>query len=119
MKNIKAGERVGYDLTEAVSRNSKIAICPVGYWHGYPRSLSSIGHVILKGKVVKVLGRVSMDMIVIDVTDVPKVSVEDEVVLIGKSGSVEVSAEDISYLTDASWYEIVTRLNPLIKRIYL
>lgn len=119
IKNIKAGSRVGYDLTEAMSRDSKIAVCPVGYWHGFPRALSSIGRVIIRGKSAKVLGRISMDMIIVDVTGISKAVVEDEAVLIGKSGSEKFSAEDFARLSDASWYEVITRLNPLIKRIYI
>jgi len=119
IKKIPAAGRVGYDFTETVSKGAAIAVCPIGYWHGYPRSLSSVGRVLVKGQMSKVLGRVSMDMIAIDVTGIPKLSVEDEVILIGKKGVAEVSAEDVAYLADASWYEIIARLNPFIKRIYI
>ena len=118
VKRIPKGSKVGYDLTETVLRDSTVAVCPVGYWHGFPRNLSSVGQVLVGGHRAKVLGRVSMDMMTIDITDVPNISVEDEVVLIGKQGGVEISAPDVAYLADASWYEVVTRLNPLIKRIY-
>lgn len=116
LKNLPKGSKVSYDLTEELIRNSKIAILPVGYWHGFPRSLSSIGRVLINGKEVKVLGRVTMDMIIVDVTDVEDIKMGDEVVLIGKGGKVEISADDLAYLTDGSSYEIVTRLNPLMRR---
>ena len=119
IKNIKSGSRIGYDLTETVWRDSKIAVCPVGYWHGFPRALSCIGGVLIKGKKSKVLGRVSMDMIALDITGISNARVEDEAVIIGRSDSEEISAEDFARLSDVSWYEAITRLNPLIKRIYI
>ncbi|OHA26101.1 MAG: alanine racemase [Candidatus Taylorbacteria bacterium RIFCSPHIGHO2_02_FULL_46_13] len=118
VKKVKKGERVGYDLTEMLERDSKLAVAPIGYWHGFPRALSSVGHVIVRGTRVHVIGRVSMDMIVIDVTDVPKAEVGDEVTLLGRDGSEEITADELGLLCDTVNYEIVTRLNPLIKRIY-
>jgi alanine racemase len=118
IKKIPRGDRVGYDFTETLSGNTTIAVCPVGYWHGYPRALSGIGRVLVNGKEVKILGRVSMDMIVIDITSIPNVRVGDEIILLGSDSKSEVSAEGIATLLDASWYELVTRINPLIKRIY-
>ena len=117
IKSLPKGSKVGYDLTEMLNRSSRIAILPIGYWHGFPRSLSSIGKVLIKSNEVKVIGRVSMDMISVDVTDVKSVKVGDEVILIGKSKKSEISVDDMAYLNDTINYEIVTRLNPLIKRI--
>ena len=99
IKEIPAGSAVGYDLTERVSRKTKIAVLPIGYWHGYDRGLSSVGEVLIRGKRVKVLGRVSMDMTVIDVTDVPWVKDGDEVVLIGKQ---KKGREDASAIASTS-----------------
>lgn len=119
IKNLPPGSKIGYDLTETVNRQSRIAILPVGYWHGFPRALSSIGRVLVNGSEAKVLGRVSMDMISVDITDVKNVRIGDEVVLLGEQSGLKISADDIAYLSDAINYEIVTRLNPLIKRIVL
>ena len=119
MKIIEKGEGVGYDLSERVNRKTKIAIIPIGYWHGYPRALSSIGSVLVGGQRAKVLGRVCMDMIMVDVTDIKKVKVGDEVTLLGRDGQEEISANDLAVLSGTSCYEIVTRINPLIKRIYI
>ena len=117
IRNLHKGSKLGYDLTETLSRPTKVAVLPIGYWHGFPRSLSSIGKVLINGKGAKVLGRVSMDMVSVDVTDVKNVKVGDEAVIIGKSGKSEISADDVAYLSDTINYEIVTRLNPLIKRM--
>lgn len=118
VKKIPRGVTVGYDCTETMSKDSTIAICPIGYWHGYPRILSSIGRTIVNGNEARVLGRVSMDMIVLDISGISDVKVKDEVVLIGKEGKVAISAEDVADPVDMSPYELITRINPLIKRIY-
>jgi len=117
IKNIPKGSGIGYDLTEKLKRSSKIAVLPIGYWHGFARPLSSIGKVLIGSKEAKVLGRVSMDMISVDVTDIKNVKVGDLVTLIGKNGKLEISVDNIAYLRDTVNYEVVTCLNPLIKRI--
>ncbi|MBI2639529.1 MAG: alanine racemase [Candidatus Sungbacteria bacterium] len=126
IKEIPAGASIGYDLTERVTRKSAVAVLPVGYWHGLDRGLSSIGSVLVRGGRAKILGRVSMDMIVVDITDINnkvksqklKVKTGEEVVLIGKQGQVEVTAEEMARLIGTSPYEVLTRINPLIERIY-
>ncbi len=118
IKSAGKGERIGYDFTETLSKKTKVAILPIGYWHGYPRALSGIGRVLIKGKPAKVLGRVSMDMISVDVTGIKNAKIGDEAVLIGKSGRNSVTADDLARYCDTTNYEIVTRLNPLMERIY-
>jgi alanine racemase len=118
IKNIKKGERIGYGLTELLRRDTKVAILPVGYWHGYKWALSSVGNVLINGQRCRVLGRVSMDMITIDVTDIKNVRIGDEVFLLGSSRNETVSAEELALLSNSYNYEIITQLNPLMKRIY-
>lgn len=119
VRRLKKGDGVGYDHTECLYRNSILAVCPVGYWHGYPRVLSSIGHALVRGRIARVIGRVSMDMLVLDITDIANVSSGDEVVLIGCQKKRLISADDMADISDTINYEIVTRINPLIHRIYL
>ncbi len=119
IKSLPKGTSIGYDNTEKLLKNSKLAICPVGYWHGYSRRFSSVGHVLIKGQMTKVMGRVSMDMIIIDVSAIPVVREGDEVVLLGKQGQEEITPYEMAALADTSWYEIITCLNPLIKRLYV
>jgi alanine racemase len=119
IKSVPAGSRVGYDFTERLERDSVIGILPVGYWHGYDRSLSSIGRVLVNGQYARVLGRVSMDMLIIDLTRVSHSAVGDEVVLIGTQGTRCIGATDLADRAETSAYEIITRLNPLIKRFYI
>lgn len=118
VKQVKKGERVGYDFTERLTRDTTTAVIPVGYWHGIPRLASSKGRMLLHGKTARILGRVSMDMIIVDVTDIPKVKAGDEVVLIGRSGKEEIKAGELAGFAGTTHYEIVTRLNPLIKKFY-
>jgi alanine racemase len=117
VKTLPAGAPVSYGLTEKLTRESKVAVVPVGYWDGFDRKLSSVGHVLVRGKSAKVLGRVCMNMFVVDVTDIPGVRVEDEVVLIGKQGKDAISAEDLASSIGTINYEVVTRINPLIPRV--
>ena len=119
VKKVPKGEKVGYDLTETLRRDTVMGICPIGYWHGFPRNLSSIGYVIVRGKKSRVVGRVSMDMINVDLTEIDGAKVGDEVTLIGQDGEEVVSVEDIASAVANSTYEVITRLNPLIKRIYV
>jgi len=118
IKRAPAGARVGYDFTELLERPTVIGILPVGYWHSYDRSLSSIGKVLVNGHRARILGRVSMDMVTVDLTDIPAARVGDEVVLLGEQNGAVMSADEMAMLAGTSGYEIVTRLNPLIKRIY-
>lgn len=118
INNIKKGERIGYDFTEKLDRDSKVAVLPIGYWHGFCRDLSCIGSVLINGKRAKVLGRVCMDIIMVDVTDIKSVNVGDEVTIIGTDGKEIITVENIAALLAVSPYELVTRINPLIRRVY-
>lgn len=118
VKRLKKGDKIGYDCTEILWRDAVVGVCPIGYWHGYPRALSAIGHVIVRGVKARVLGRVSMDMITVDLTEVGEVAVGDVVALIGEEARAAVTAPWLSGLIDMSYYELVTRINPLIRRIY-
>ena len=117
IKNIKAGTPISYGLTEKISQDSKIAILPVGYFDGYDRKLSGVGNVLIKGKRCKVLGRVCMNMIIADVSHIPDVKLEDEVVLLGKQGVEQITADELAQKIGTINYEVVARINPLIPRI--
>ncbi len=117
VKEVKAGEPVGYGLSEKVSRDSRIAIIPVGYYDGYDRGLSSKGEVLINGKRCKVLGRICMDMFMVDVTDAGAVQVEAETVLIGAQGSARITAKELADKAGTIDYEIVARLSPNNPRI--
>ncbi len=119
VKWVDKGEKVGYDYTETLARKSLLAVLPIGYWHGYWRAFSSKAYVLIGGKRCKVIGRVAMDMIVVDVTNIKDIKAGDEAVLIGKQGREEISANELAKLAGTTNYEIITKLNPLIKKIYV
>jgi len=116
LKKVKKGETIGYGRSFKTSRNSIIAVLPVGYWDGYDRKLSNQGRVLIKDQFAPVVGRVCMNMTMVDVTDIPKVKVEDEVVLLGKQRKNEITAEELSQKIGTINYEVVTRINPLLPR---
>jgi len=117
IKSVKKGSPVSYGLTEHVTRDSRLAILPVGYWDGYDRrGLSQTGQVLIRGHSCKIVGRVCMNMCVADVTDVRGIKVEDQVVLLGRQGREIITAEDLAAKIGTINYEVVTRINPLIPR---
>ncbi len=118
-KSIQKGEGIGYDLADILERDSIIAICPIGYWHGLPRKLSSVGSVLVNGKRARILGKISMDMMVIDVTDIPDLQIYDEAIVIGVSGQEEIGIRELALLAGTTTYEFITRVNPRIKKIYV
>lgn len=119
IKNIPKGTSVSYGLTETVSRKSRIAILPVGYWDGYDRGLSNVGHVLIHGTRCKIMGRICMNMCLVDVTDVSSAKVGQEVTLLGKDGDSTVSADEIAGQIATINYEVVTRINPLLPRVII
>ncbi len=110
VKAVKAGEFVGYGTSYLANSDKVIATIPVGYSHGFSRSLSNQGRVLIHGQRISVIGMVTMNMITVDVTDVENVSIGDEVVLIGKQGDLEISVSSFSEYSDQINYELLTRL---------
>lgn len=117
IKNVKAGEFIGYGCTNQVSRDSKLAVLPIGYSDGYDRALSNQGYVLIHGKRAAVIGRIAMNLTTVDITDIPEVKVEDEVVLIGQQGDQIIRVEHIASLAATINYEIVARIASHIPRI--
>lgn len=116
VKEVKKGELIGYGCTYKMPQNGKIAVLPVGYYEGYDRGLSNKGLVLIKGQRAPVVGRVCMNMIMVDVTNIPNVKPEDEVVLIGRQNKEEITAEEMAELLGTINYEVVTRINPELER---
>jgi alanine racemase len=117
VKTVPEGGFVGYGCTYRATRPTRIAVLPVGYSEGYDRGLSNIAHVLIHGRRAPVRGRVCMNMTMVDVTDVPGVKLEDEVVLLGKQGDERVSAEQLAAWCGTISYEIVSRIPPSLPRI--
>ncbi len=117
VKTVEMGAPIGYGLSEVMRRSGRIAVIPVGYWDGYDRRLSSQGEVLIKGTRCKVLGRICMNMMMVDISQVPQAQKEDEVILLGTDGRHRISADDLGKSCQTISYEIVTRINPLLPRI--
>ena len=118
LKKVPPGEPISYGRTFMTQRESLIATLPVGYGDGYSWLLSNKGRVIVRGKYAPVIGRVCMDQIMIDVTDIPGVSLGDEVILLGRYEDKEITAEEWANLTGTIPYEILCRIGSRIPRIY-
>lgn len=116
-QNVPSGTFVGYGSTYKTVYPSKIAVIPVGYYEGFNRRLSNIGYVLIHGERAPIVGRVCMNMSMIDVTHINNVQIGDEVVLIGQSGSEFISADFIAQLTNTINYDVVTSLNSNLPRV--
>lgn len=118
VKAVPADWSIGYGCTYRTRRDTVIAVLPVGYADGYDRHLSNSGHVLVRGQRAPVVGRVSMNLTTVDVTDVPGVATGDEVVLLGRQGSEEVTAEEWAERIGTINYEVVTRIRWDLPRIH-
>ncbi len=118
LKSVSAGVPISYGRTFVTRRESRIATLPIGYADGYSRGLSNSGEAIVRGVRVPVVGRVCMDMCMIDVTDVPGVSEEDAVVLIGSQGKERITADAIAVKTGTIAYEVLCGISSRVPRIY-
>jgi alanine racemase len=116
LKTLPAGSFVGYGCTYRVMRKTKLAVLPAGYADGYDRAFGNSAYVLVRGKRAPVIGRVCMNHCMIDVTDIREVKLEEEVVLLGKSGEENLTAEKLAEWADTINYEIVARISPLLER---
>lgn len=116
LKELSPGEFIGYGRTFKTTSKTKIAVLPVGYYDGYDRKNSNISYVLVKGRRAPLRGRVCMNMIMIDVSDIPDVKVGDEVILLGNDGDEKITAEDMAGWVGTINYEITTRIAEHIPR---
>jgi alanine racemase len=122
LKWVPPGETIGYGCTFEASRRSLIATVPVGYHDGYMRGLSNRAHVIVRGRYAPVVGRVSMDLTLIDVTDVPDVEIDDQVTLLGwnhHSPDLKITAEDLARIAGTLSYEVTCGISERVPREYV
>ncbi|MFA6603538.1 MAG: alanine racemase [Patescibacteria group bacterium] len=117
VKKMPAGAPVSYGLTERLKQDAQLAVLPVGYWDGFGRGLSSVGEVLIRGRRCRVVGRVCMNMCVVDASAVPDLRPGEIATLIGSQGRDRVSAEELAARLSTINYEAVTRINPLTPRI--
>ncbi len=118
LKEVPAGQAVGYGGTFATQQPSRIAILPVGYADGFHRLLSNRGRVIVRGEYAPVAGRVSMDLTTIDVTSTPGIEAGDEVILLGEANGKSIDAAEHARLCETIPYEILCSISKRVPRIY-
>lgn len=118
LRTLAAGSGIGYGRTYVVKEPTRVALLPVGYGDGYHRLISGRGAVLLQGKRAPILGRVSMDQIVVDVSAIPGVQIEEEAILLGGEGDTAISAEEIAGWAQTINYEVTTSILPRVARLY-
>ena len=119
VKVLPAGREVSYGGTFVTTRDTRIATVPVGYADGYRRSLSGKFHVLIHGKKAPILGRICMDQLMVDVTDIPETCVNDRVTLVGRDGEEVITMEEIAAAADSFNYEFVCGISRRVPRIYV
>lgn len=118
LKRLPKGSSISYGQTFVTERESFIGTLPVGYADGYPRLLSNRGAVLVRGQRVPVVGRVCMDLTMVDVTDIREVKQGDEVVLLGQQGEEVISADEMAQWANAISYEILTSIGARVPRVH-
>lgn len=118
LKSVPPGTRISYGGTFKTKRESLIATLPIGYADGYSHHLSNHGEVLIHGKRAPVVGKVCMDFIMVDVTDIPRVSVGDEVILMGRQGREQITAEEIAEKINSISYEVLCLIGKRVPRVY-
>jgi alanine racemase len=118
VRTIEAGESVGYNRRFTASRSTRVATLPVGYADGFRRSLSGKSRVIIRDRWAEVLGTVSMDMMAVDVTDIPEAGEGEEVILLGRSSRCRLDAESWAGLLGTIPYEVLCGISPRVPRLY-
>ena len=121
LKWVPAGETIGYGCTYEASRKTLVATLPIGYNDGYMRGLSNRGRAIVRGVLASVIGRISMDLTLVDVTNVAGVELDDIVTLMGRDhddGNLTVAAEDVAKTAGTISYEVTCGISSRVPRIY-
>lgn len=119
LKSVPAGFNVSYGITYQTQQPTTIATVPVGYADGFSRLLSSRGHMLVHGKKVPIIGRVCMDLTMLDVGTLSNVNLEDEVVLFGQQDNASITADEIAARLNTINYEIVSTITARVPRVYL
>lgn len=119
VKEVPTGSAIGYGGTYKTTRPTRIAVLPMGYYEGYDRGLSNGAYVLVRGKRAPVRGRVCMNVMMVDVTDIPEARLEDEVVLLGSQGEETIPAELMASWAGTINYETLSRINPELPRVVI
>lgn len=118
VRDLPPGTPISYGRSFVTSRPSRIGVVPIGYGHGYSWLLSNRGQMLVRGRRVPIVGRVTMDLTMIDLTDVPGVAVGDEVVLFGEQNGEAIRVEEVAAWSETLAYEIMCTLGKRVARLY-
>ena len=119
LRDVPVGAGVGYEQTFRAARPTRIATVPIGYGDGLMRAAGNRGSMLIGGKRCPIVGRISMDLTTLDVTDVPACAVGDEVMVIGAQGDTRLTAGDLADACGTIAYEVLTNISPRVPRVYL
>ena len=119
LKTVPAGTKIGYGHIYEAPSERRIATISIGYADGYKRCLTGVGYVLVGGRKAPIVGKICMDQFMADVTDIPDIKVGDTVVVMGKDGGEEISAEKLGSMCHSFNYEIICSFMPRVKRIYV
>lgn len=119
IKTLPAGREISYGGTYVTDKETVVATIPVGYADGYPRCLSNMGRVLVAGQYADIIGRVCMDQFMVDITGIDGVSLEDEVVLVGKQGDNFISIEEVGNMAHSFNYELACSISRRVPRVYM
>lgn len=119
VKTVKKGTKIGYGQTYVAPCEKRIATVCIGYADGFNRCFSNKGYVLIKGKRAPVVGKVCMDQIMVDVSEIEQVSEGDRAIILGKNGNAVITAEELGEMSDSFSYEVLCNFMPRIKRIYM
>jgi alanine racemase len=118
VKTLPRGTTISYGRTHTLTRDSRVAILCAGYADGIPRAASNRGHVLIRGRRCPILGRVTMDQVIVDATDTPHVACGDEAVLVGRQGSEEITISEFSRSADTIPWETLCSVSKRVPRVY-
>ena len=118
LKDLEMGDGISYNHTFLLTGDRRVATVPVGYGDGYPRMLSNRADVLIHGKRARILGRVCMDQMMVDVTEIPDVRDGDEVVLLGEQDGAEIRIEELSEICGRFPYEFICDIGKRVPRIF-
>ena len=118
IKTLPAGREISYGGTYVTTKPTKVATVPVGYADGYRRQLSGKFHVLIRGQKAPILGRICMDQMLVDVSEIPDIDINDQVVLVGRSGKEVITMEEIAEAAGSFNYEFVCGISRRVPRIY-
>ena len=117
VRDVEAGTKVGYNGTFVAPAQMRLALLPVGYADGLNRKLSNRGHVLVRGMVAPIVGRVSMDLTIVDISGISEAAVGDDVVILGEENGLSVTADDHARWAETISYEILCAINARVPRV--